>query len=354
MPSCEENDLQSMLRAQACDFCARILKEDGLMPQGDEGLLLLRFRALKGAGYPGILIPTEMGGEGGGWAEAAIVIEELALADPVLAMMLLSHLVCTAGLLLWADGRQAADLLPPLARCDVLGAVALTEPEAGTDFADLRTSLERKGEACYASGNKCFVTNTAPGEESGLLAFLKGPEGIAAAYISSSSPGLHLAHRYRFSGWEGLPNHALVLQDCAFPAGNLLREGMVRDDLLSLFDGAALLVAAMAAGMARACLETVSRYAGERRQGGRALAGHQALYFRMSDMATSIESMKISLQAAAGRLDAGDPCHCELCMLKLFVSGKLEEIASSAVELAGGYGYTLKRRQRPHRERQGR
>jgi alkylation response protein AidB-like acyl-CoA dehydrogenase len=337
----EESDLDCMLRDQVRELAGRILREDGPVPHRETELLLHRFHELRLVGYPGIIIPTELQGEGGGWTEAAIVVEELAVAEPVLAMMLISHLVCVAGLLHWADDHQVRDLLPPLARADVLGATALTEPEAGTDFASVRASLEKRGEACNASGNKCFVTNTAPGEESGILAFLQGHDGIAAAYIPSSSPGLHLAHHYRFSGWEGLPNHALVLQECAFPADNLLKEGLERNDLLPLFDEAALLVSAMATGMARACLEAVSRYALERKQGGKRLADHQALCFRISDMATFVELIKTSSSIAAARLDAGKPCHCESCMLKLFASGKLEEIASSAMEMAGGYGYTL-------------
>jgi len=168
----EESDLHCMLRSQAGDLSARILKEDGPVPQREGGLPLRRFHALKEVGYPGILIPTELEGEGGGWTEAAIVTEELATVEPVLAMMLLSQLMCTAGLLRWADDRQMRDFLPPLARGDVLGAVALTEPEAGTDFATLRASLEKRGETVYANGNKCFVTNTAPGEESGVLTLM--------------------------------------------------------------------------------------------------------------------------------------------------------------------------------------
>jgi len=337
----EESDFQHMLRCQARDFSAGILREDGPVPQREGGLPLRRFHALREVGYPGILIPTELEGEGGGWTEAAIVTEELAAGEPVLAMMLLSQLVCTAGLLRWADDRQMRDFLPPLARGDVLGAIALTEPEAGTDFAALRASLEKRGDTACVNGNKCFVTNTAPEEESGVLTFLRGHDGIAAAYIPSSSPGLHLAHHYRFSGWEGLPNHALVLQECTFPASHLLREYLERDDLLPIFDGSALLVTAMAAGMARTCLEEALRYILERKQGGKRLAENQALYFRTADMATCIELIKTSLYPAAARLDADEPCHRELCMLKLFASGKLEEIASSAMEMAGGYGYTL-------------
>lgn len=336
----EERGIHDMLRGQACGISSRILKEDGPAPHREEGLLLRRFHSLGEAGYPGILIPVELEGEGGGWTEAAIVVEELAAGEAVLAMMLVSHLVCAAGLLGWADERQMRDFLPPLARGDVLGAVALTEPEAGTDFTSLRACLEKRGEDAFASGNKCFVTNTAPGEESGILAFLRGDGGIAAAYIPSGSPGLHLAHHYRFSGWEGLPNHALVLQECTFPARCVLREDLEREDLLYLYDGAALLVTAMAAGMARACLEEASLYARERMQGGKKLADHQALRFRLADMATSGELMRTSLSAAAALMDSGASRHRELCMLKLFASSRLEEIASSAVELAGGYGYT--------------
>lgn len=341
MPAGEESEVRDMLRGQACGLSSRILRDDGPVPHREEGLLLRRFHSLGEAGYPGILIPVELEGEGGGWTEAAIVVEELAAGEPVLAMMLTSQLLCTAGLLRWADDRQKREFLPPLARGDVLGAVALTEPEAGTDFAALRACLEKRGETAFASGNKCFVTNTARGEESGILAFLRGDEGIAAVYIPSNSPGLHLAHHYRFSGWEGLPNHALVLQECTFPVSRLLRDDLEREDLLFLFDAAALLVTAMAAGMARACLQEASRYARERSQGGKRLAGHQALYFRVADMATSVELMRASLSSAAARLDSGDSRHHELCMLKLFASGKLEEIASSAMEMAGGYGYTL-------------
>jgi butyryl-CoA dehydrogenase len=349
-----ESAIHDMLRTQARELSSRIAEECGLAPQREPESMLKGFQEMSASGYPGILIPPELEGEGGGWAEAAIIIEELAARKPVLAMVLLSHLACTAGLVRWADEERMRDFLPPLARGDALGAVALTEPEAGMDFAALRASLGIREDIAYANGNKCFVTNIAPGADSGILTFLRGTEGIAAAYIPSTSPGLHLAHHYRFSGWEGLPNHALVLQDCAFPASHVLREGLEREDLLSLFDGSAILVTAMAAGMARACLEEAWSYTKERVQGGKRLAGHQALRFRMADMATSIDLVTTSLRLASARLDAGESLHREACMLKLFATGELEAIASSAMEMAGGYGYTLEcRLSSLHRDAKG-
>ncbi len=317
-----KDDTHDMLRGQARELAARILREAGPFPRREPGSPLKSFKKLAAAGYPGMVVPLEMEGEGGGWVEAAIVIEELAAADPVMAMMLLSHLACTAGLIGWADEERMRDFLPQLARGDVLGAVALSEPEAGTDFTALRTTLETRGDMAYAVGNKCFVTNTSPGVDSGILMFLRGPGGIAVAYVPSGSSGLHLAHHYRFIGWEGLPNHALVLQDCAFPVSHVLREGLQGRDLLPLFDGAAVMVAAVAVGMARACLGEASRYTLEREQGGKRLAGHQVLSFRMADMATSIELVSTSLHLASARLDAGESLHPEACMLKLFATGR--------------------------------
>jgi len=296
--------------------------------------------AMAAAGFLGILVPTESGGEGGGWQEAAIIVEETARAQPVLAIMLASHLSCCHGIRLWATAEQAERLLTPLAAGTVLGGVAITEPEAGTDYYAVQTRMERSGEDVVVNGNKCFVTNTGPGFESGILAIVKGEEGLAAVYIPAEAPGFHLVHHYRFAGWDNLPNHAVLLQDCAVGGDNLLRDAMVRDDLLPFLAGGRLLAAAVAAGMSWACLEEASSYGRERKQGGGSIVEHQAVYFRLADMATSIASMRTCLLQAAARMDSGGPCLREINILKLFSTSRLEEIASSALETAGAYGYT--------------
>jgi len=300
-----------------------------------------RLGVMAGAGYLGILVPTVSGGEGGGWQEAAIVVEETARAQPVLALMLASHLSCCHGIMLWATAGQAEQLLPRLAAGAVLGGVALTEPEAGTDYDAVRTRMERSGGDLVVNGNKCFVTNTGPGFESGILAIVKGDAGLAALYVPGDAPGFHLVHHYRFVGWDNLPNHAVLLQDCTVDGDNLLRDGMGRGDLRPFLAGGRLLTVAVAAGMSRACLEEASNYGKEREQGGGRIVEHQAVYFRLADMATSTASMRTCLLQAAAYMDSGGDCLREINMLKLFSTSRLEEIASSALETAGAYGYTV-------------
>jgi alkylation response protein AidB-like acyl-CoA dehydrogenase len=299
-----------------------------------------RLGVMAGAGYLGILVPATAGGEGGGWQEAAIIVEETAGAEPVLALMLSAHLACCYGITLWAAGEQQGRLLPPLAGGTTLGGVALTEPEAGTDYDAVRTRVERGGEDLAINGNKCFVTNTGPELESGILTIARGEAGLAAVYVPGDAPGFHLVHHYRFAGWDNLPNHAVLLQDCTVPVRNMLREGMGRDDLQPLLAGGRLLAVAVAAGMSAACLHEASSYAKERKQGGRSLVEHQALHFRLADMATCVTSMRTCLLQAAACMDEGRPCLREIDMLKLFSTSRLEEIASAALEMAGAYGYT--------------
>ncbi|MBN2026944.1 MAG: acyl-CoA/acyl-ACP dehydrogenase [Actinobacteria bacterium] len=334
------DDIHTMLRGEVHACVRRGMRSLSSYEAMDPASMRERLGVMAGAGYLGILVPTMAGGEGGGWQEAAIVVEETARAQPVLALMLSSHLSCCHGIMLWAPSEQAERFLPPLAAGAVLGGVAITEPEAGSDYDAVQTRMERSGGDVVVNGNKCFVTNTGPGFESGILAVIRGETGLASMYIPADTPGFHLVHHYRFAGWDNLPNHAVLLQDCKVGGGNLLCDGLSRDDLRPFLAGGRLLTVAVAAGMSWACLEEASSYGKERNQGGRKIVEHQAVYFRLADMATSIASMHTCLLQAAACMDSGGSCLREINMLKLFSTSRLEEIASSALETAGAYGYT--------------
>ena len=335
------NGVRDMLRSEACGFAARALRGEGEDRTSDPARLMEMLARTAAAGYPGMLSPVSCGGEGGGLLEACIVVEEIAAGEPTLALMLLHHLSCTLGLALWADEGQRQSFLPRLCSLRSVGGVALTEPEAGSDLGAIKASLSRRGEHLELEGNKCFVTNTGEDMDSLLLGFFRGAAGLACALVPSSAPGFHLAHHYRFAGWDGLPNHAIVLQDCSVPAEHLIAEVLTEERLEPWWDGSLLLVTALATGMMRACREKAARYCGERRQFGRRLLEHQALLFRLSDMAVCETLTRTGMELAAARMDAGAPRHAEICMLKLFASGRLEEVASSALEMTGGYGYTV-------------
>ena len=191
------------------------------------------------------------------------------------------------------------------------------------------------------NGNKCFVTNTGPGIECLVLGFFREPSGLSCALVPSSSRGFHSAHHYRFAGWEGLPNHALVLQDCTVAGDHFIAEEVEGGRFELWCDGARLLVSAVAAGMTRSCMEEAVRYCSERKQFGKRLIEQQSLLFRISDISVSSVLTQTALHLAAPRMDEGIPCHAEICMLKLFATSRLEEAASLAMEMAGGYGYTV-------------
>jgi alkylation response protein AidB-like acyl-CoA dehydrogenase len=337
----EYNDIHAMLRNQACGFMMRALGSEGEARSKDPRTLMKMLENMTGAGYPGICIPTDYGGEGGGLVEACIVVEETAVGEPNLALMLMHHLACSHGLMLWAGEEQKRRFLPSLSSLRRVGAVAMTEPEAGSDLAAIKASLVRRTTELVLNGNKCFVTNIGPEIDCLVLGFFREPSGLSCALVPSSSPGFHIAHHYRFAGWEGLPNHALVLQDCSIPADHLITDRMESEPLERWSDSARLLVTAVAAGMIRTCMEEAMRYCGERRQFGKRLAEHQSLLFRIADISLSAALTRTGLMLAASRSDEGVPCHAEICMLKLFATTRLEEAASSAMEMAGGYGYTV-------------
>ena len=336
----DSDDVREMLRREVRGCVRERIAARETPPGEDPEQREKKLSVLSDSGYMGIIVPAAYGGEGGGWREAAIVVEETAGVDPVLAMMLAAHQACCSGIVIWGEEGQKKRWLPSLSAGDMLGGLALTEPEAGSDMLAVRTNMETKGELLVIDGNKCFVTNTGPGLDSCILTVCRSAKSLGAVIVPSGAPGFHLVHRYRFAGWDGLPNHAVLLQDCEVPAENLLRESLEPEELQNLLDRARLLSVAMATGMARACFEEASAYAGERRQGGKPLVGHQSIYFSLADMATSIEIMCTGLMHAAAALDEDRPCHGEIAMLKAFSSTRLEEVASSAVEIAGGYGYT--------------
>jgi alkylation response protein AidB-like acyl-CoA dehydrogenase len=325
------NGVHDMLRGEVCGYMARMKDPAGLMKA---------FKGMREAGYPGILVPAEYGGEGGGLQEACIVVEEIAAGEQTLALMLVHHLACVHGLVLWAGEEIKRRFLPRLSTAESIGAVALTEPEAGTDLAAINAGLERRGDILVLNGNKCFVTNTGPGIDSMVLGFFREASGLSGALVPSSSAGFHIAHHYRFAGWEGLPNRALVLQDCAVPRDHLIADRLEEEGFERWYGGARLLTVAAAAGMMRACMEEAVRYCGERKQHGKRLIEQQSLQFRIADIAVSAALTRTSLSLAASRMGEGFPCHPEICMLKLFATSGLEDAASTAMEMAGAYGYS--------------
>jgi len=291
-------------------------------------------------GYTGILIPTEYEGQGGGLVEACIILEQLARAEPVIALLLDAHLACCSSILQLGGEVQKESFLPILARGKSLGALAVTEPEAGTDLAGIRASVVVESGGLRIDGNKCFVTNVGLDSPSVcLVAIVRDPVGLSAVWVPEGSPGFGKGHHYRFAGFGGLPNHAVTFLDCRVPEGHLLRHAMKEVEIDRLLDLPRVTVSSIALGLSRGCFEEALDYCRQRKQFGRCLTQNQTVCFRLADMCATIDIVRASLyQCAATHTSPGS--RGNTCGIKLFSTTAAEGIASSAMELLAGFGFT--------------
>jgi butyryl-CoA dehydrogenase len=233
--------------------------------------------------------------------------------------------------------------LPPLARGDMLGAFCLTEPEAGSDAGALRTRAERRGDFYVLNGAKQFITSGRSADLAVVFAVTDpqaGKRGISAFIVPTRTAGYEIASIERTMGQRGLDHCQIALRDCRVPAESLLgSEGQGLTIALSNLETGRIGVAAQAFGMARAAYEFALAYAGERRTFGKAIFEHQAVAFRLADMATQLQAAELMILQAARLRDAGLPCLKEASMDKLFATEMAEHVCSDAMQTLGGYGY---------------
>ena len=299
--------------------------------------------ALAAMGLCGVAIPEEWDGAGMDCTSLALACEEIAAGDgATCTIMMVTNLVANI-LLGYGSDAQKNEFLRPVARGGLLGAFCLTEPHAGSDAAAITTRAERDGAHYVLNGVKQFVTS---GKSAGVAIVFAvtdrtaGKKGISAFVVPTSTPGYTVARLEDKLGQRASDTAQVVLENCRVPAQNLLAgEGVGYRIALANLETGRVNVAAQATGMAQAALDAAVSYAGERKSMGKPLVGHQAVSFRLADMATGIEaSRQLYLHAAALR-DAGRPCLKEASMAKLFASETAEKVCSDAIQIHGGYGY---------------
>jgi alkylation response protein AidB-like acyl-CoA dehydrogenase len=294
----------------------------------------------------GVLIPTRYGGAGLDHLSFTIVIEELARACASTAVIVDVHnSVACEPILLFGTEDQRRAWLPRLAAGEVLGAFALTEPSSGSDAGALRTSAKRYGDTWALSGTKAFITNV--GEAGVYIVFARtGPEpgarGVSAFIVPAESEGLGVGQPYRKMGLHGSPTGDLVLEDVRVPAANLLHEeGRGFAVAMRALDSGRIGISGQALGIAGAALEEAIEHT-KRREGcdGQA-AEHQGVEFMLADMATRLLAACQMAYHAATLCSAGRPFTREASMAKLFSTDAAMDIASDALQLAGGHGDTV-------------
>ena len=300
-------------------------------------------KGLAALGALGVAVPEALGGAGLDYISLALVIEEIAAADGGLSTIVSVNNcpVCSIGLHS-ASAAQQAQWLRPLASGAMLGAFCLTEPHAGSDAADLRTTAIREGDSYVLNGVKQFVTSGKNADVAIVMAVTDraaGKRGISAFWVPTATPGYIVARLESKLGQHSSDTAQILLENCRVPAANLIgAEGQGYRIALSGLEGGRIGIAAQAVGMARAAFEAALDYAKQRSSFGQPIFAHQAVQFRLADMATQLEAARQLVLHAASMKDAGVPCLKEAAMAKLFASEMAERVCSAAIQVHGGCG----------------
>jgi alkylation response protein AidB-like acyl-CoA dehydrogenase len=298
-------------------------------------------------GFLGMLVPERYDGLGLDTVTYLLALEEIAAADGATAVTVGVHNSLPAMMLLrWGTEQQKERWVRPMARGELLGAFALSEPEAGSDAAGLRTQAVRRGDKWVLNGAKAWVTNGGTADVVVAMARTdaegsrRGAKGIGAFIVPTAAGGYVVGKAEDKMGLRSSNTTAVYFQDLELPADHLLGEehlGLVY--ALSALDGGRLGVGAQACGIARSALEHATRYARQRHQFGHAIAEYQAVQFKLADMATELAASRALLFEAARRKDAGEDVTTWSSMAKLHAGEMVMRVTSDAVQIFGGYGY---------------
>ena len=298
-------------------------------------------------GFLGMLIPEAYDGLGLDTCTYLVALEEIAAVDASVAVLMSVHnSLPTQMLLRYGSEAQKQRYLKPMARGEWLGAFALSEPDAGSDAASLRTQAVRDGDHYVLSGVKAWVS--AGGHADVILAMArtdtpndrKGARGISTFIVTPDMPGFSVGKKEDKMGLRGSETTQLVFDELRVPAANLLgQEGMGFVYAMQSLDNGRLGIAAQSIGIARAALEHSVRYAAERKQFGKAIKEFQAIQFKLADMSTRVAASRALLYAAAAAKDRGQPITQFGSMSKLMASETAMWVTTQAIQIFGGYGY---------------
>ena len=301
-------------------------------------------QALGRLGALGIVVPERWGGAALDHVSLAVALEEIAAGDGATSTIVsVQNSVVCGPLNTFGNDEQKARFLAAQARGEKLGCFCLTEPQTGSDASAIATRAERRGDGYALNGVKQFITSGANADVAIVFARTDqagGRNGISAFIVETNTPGFAVTHIEDKLGQRASDTAQITFDDCEVPAANLLgREGDGYRIALANLEGGRIGIAAQAVGMARAAFEAALLYARERQAFGKPIIEHQAVNFRLADMATKIDVARQMVWHAAALRDAGEPCLKEASMAKLFASEMAEQVASDAIQIHGGYGY---------------
>lgn len=336
-------DEQRAIQDTARDFAEREFKPHAA--EWDEGCVfpVAALRQAAALGFAGIYVREDVGGSGLARLDAALIFEELATGCVSTSAYLSIHNMAAWMIDRFGDEAQRRRFLPQLVSMVHFASYCLTEPDAGSDAASLKSRAVRDGDHYVINGAKAFISGG--GASDIYVCMLRtggaGPKGISCIVVEKGTPGLSFGQKEKKLGWNSQPTAMVMFENCRVPVANRLgEEGDGFKIAMTGLDGGRLNISACSLGGARACLDAAREHMGVRSQFGKKLADFQALQFKLADMATELDAARLMVHRAAASLDRGEPdatLHC--AMAKRFATDAGFRVCNEALQLHGGYGY---------------
>ena len=299
-------------------------------------------------GFMGIPVPKEYGGQGCDPLTYIMCVEELSKVCGTTGVIVSAHSsLCADPIMTYGTEEQKQKYLRPLVDGSKIGCFGLTEPGAGTDAAGVKTTADKTEDGKYyvLNGTKVFITNAGYADIYVVIAMTdksKGNKGISAFIVEKGTPGFSVGKKERKMGIRGSATCDLIFENCRIPKENILgKEGQGFKIAMQTLDGGRIGIASQALGIAQGALDAAVKYSKEREQFGRSICKFQALSFKMADMAMKIEAARLLVYRAANLKNEGKPYSAAAAMAKCFASDVAMEVTTDAVQIFGGYGYTV-------------
>ncbi len=301
-------------------------------------------RKLGELGFMGVTIPEKYGGAGFSFVDYCIIVEEIARIDPSVALSVAAHNgLCTSHIYNFASEELKQKYLPDLTSGRNIGAWGLTEPTSGSDSGSMRTTAPRDGDYFILNGTKQFTTHGTVGEIAVVMALTdpsKGKRGISAFIVEKGTRGFSAGKKENKLGMRASDTSTMVFQDAAIPKENLIGvEGEGLKQALKVLDAGRIGIAALAVGVAQGALDASLKYAKERVQFGKPIGDHQAIQWKLSEMAMKIEAARLLTHKAAFQKDHGKNISLASAMAKYYASEIAVKATEEAIQIHGGYGF---------------
>jgi alkylation response protein AidB-like acyl-CoA dehydrogenase len=337
----EHNELRAVLR----DLCEQVIAPHAADVDEHSRYPEEALKALSASGFSAIHVPEQYGGQGADSVATCIVVEEVARVDASASLIPGVNKLGTMGLILRGSDELKKQVLPSLASGEAMASYALSEREAGSDPAAMRTRARRDGDEWVLNGAKCWITNGGKSTWYTVMAVTDpdmGANGISAFMVHKDDPGFSVGPKERKLGIKGSPTTELYFEDCLIPGDRIIGEpGTGFKTALATLDHTRPTIGAQAVGIAQGALDAAIAYTKGRRQFGRSVSDFQGVQFMLADMAMKVEAARLMVYSAAARAERGEPALSFISSAsKCFASDVAMEVTTNAVQLFGGAGYT--------------